>query len=100
MKTKQIVGIVITCLIIIATGVTGIFSNVVGNRIIKAQNEANKGLVSELLQSQNTKVDLPSGDFIGVINIEGTIGASSATSWASSSVYNHDLYRPDGNSQQ
>ena len=49
MKTKQIVGIVITCLIIIATGVTGIFSNVVGNRIIKAQNEANKGLVSELL---------------------------------------------------
>lgn len=93
MKTKQIVGIVITCLIIIATGVTGILSNVLGNKIIKAQNEANKGLVSELLQTQvNAKVDLPSGDFIGVINIEGTIGASSATSWASSSIYNHDLY--------
>lgn len=93
MKTKQIVGIVITCLIIIATGVTGILSNVLGNRIIKARNEANKGLVSEMLQAQvNTKVDLPSGSFIGVINIEGTIGASSATSWVSSSAYNHDLY--------
>lgn len=93
MKTKQIVGIVITCLIIVATGVTGILSNVIGNRVIEAQNEAKRGILSEMLSSQtNTKVDLPSGDFIGVINIEGTIGPSSAGSWASSSVYNHDLY--------
>ncbi|MCI9078345.1 MAG: signal peptide peptidase SppA [Lachnospiraceae bacterium] len=93
MKTKQIVGIVITCLVIIATGITGILSNVLGNRIIEAQNEAKKGIISEMLSTQvNTKVDLPSSDFIGVINIEGTIGASSAGSWASSSIYNHDLY--------
>lgn len=93
MKAKQIVGIVITCLIIIATGVTGVLSNVVSNKIIKAQNEAKKGLLGEMLQTQaDTKVDLPSSDFIGVINIEGTIGPSSASSWASSTIYNHDLY--------
>ena len=80
MKAKQIVGIVITCLIIIATGVTGVLSNVVSNKIIKAQNEAKKGLLGEMLQTQaDTKVDLPSSDFIGVINIEGTIGPSSAS---------------------
>ncbi|MCX4326479.1 MAG: signal peptide peptidase SppA [Lachnospiraceae bacterium] len=93
MKTKQIVGIVITCLIIIATGITGIFSNIIGNRITEAQDEAKKGILSEFVSSQiNTKADLPLDDFIGVINIEGTIGASSAASWTSPSVYNHDLY--------
>lgn len=93
MKTKQVVGIVVTCLIIIATGVTGILSNIIGNRVIESQNEAKRGIISEMLSSQvKTKVDLPLDDFIGVINIEGTIGASSAGSWASSSLYNHDLY--------
>lgn len=93
MKTKQIAGIVITCFIIIITGITGIFSNIIGSRITEAQNEAKKGILNELVSSQiDTKVDLPLDDFIGVINIEGTIEASSASSWTSSSVYNHDLY--------
>lgn len=93
MKTKQIAGIVITCLIIIITGIAGIFSNIIGSRITEAQNEAKKGILNELVSSQiDTKVDLPLDDFIGVINIEGTIEASSASSWTSSSVYNHDLY--------
>ncbi len=93
MKTKQIAGIIISCVVITATGVTGILSNIIGNKVIDAQNEAKRGIISEMLSSKaGTKASLPSDDFIGVINIEGTIGASSAVSWTSASVYNHDLY--------
>lgn len=93
MKTKQIAGIVISCIVIAATGITGILSNIIENKVVEAQNEAKRGIISEMFSPKaNTKISLPLDDFIGVINIEGTIGASSAVSWTSPSVYNHDLY--------
>ena len=92
MKTKQIIGIIITGIVIIAVGVTGAFTNAVSNKIKENQAQTSKSIFNEVLSSStNTIVDLPSGNFIGVLNIEGTIGASTAGSWASS-VYNHDLY--------
>lgn len=93
MKTKQLAGIIITGIVIIATGITGIFANVISNSITETQNQAKKSILEGFLESQTDKtVSLPSEDFIGVLNIEGTIEASSVSSWSSSSVYNHDLY--------
>ena len=91
-EDKTIIGIIITGIVIIAVGVTGAFTNAVSNKIKENQAQTSKSIFNEVLSSStNTIVDLPSGNFIGVLNIEGTIGASTAGSW-SSSVYNHDLY--------
>ena len=38
------------------------------------------------------EAQLPNKDFVGVINIEGEIGASSSNSLTSDSTYNHDFY--------
>ncbi len=85
MKTKQIIGIIITGIVIIAVGVTGAFTNAVSNKIKENQAQTSKSIFNEVLSSStNTIVDLPSGNFIGVLNIEGTIGASTAGSWSSS----------------
>lgn len=93
MKPKQLVGIIITGIVIIAVGVTGVLSNVLNNKLTAAQNQATKSVLSELLSLQTDKtVDLPSEDFVGVLNIEGTIAASSVSSWSSQTEYNHDLY--------
>lgn len=93
MKTKQIVGIVITGVVIIAVGVAGAFTNVVSNKMMQVQTSSTKSIFNELLSSQtDTSVELPNEDFIGVLNIEGEISGSSVSSWSSSSAYNHDLY--------
>lgn len=93
MKPKQLAGIIITGIVIIAVGVTGMLTNVVNNKITAAQNQATKSIFRELLSLQTNKtVDLPSEDFVGILNIEGTIAASSVSSWSSSSAYNHNLY--------
>lgn len=92
MKTKQLVGILVTAAVIILVGVTGILTNVVAGKFAKETSQ-DSGVFGSLMSSQ-TKVILPSKDFIGVINIEGEIGPSSTESiWSSnSSEYNHDLY--------
>jgi len=92
MKTKQIIGIIITGVVIIAVGVTGAFTNIVSNRVSEAQRQAGRGIFNEVLSQPGNTVDLPAEDFVGVINIEGTISESTVSSWSSSSSYNHDLY--------
>ena len=42
--------------------------------------------------SEDSNIELPNKDFVGVINIEGEIGASSSNSLTSDSTYNHDFY--------
>ena len=42
--------------------------------------------------SGDSNIELPNKDFVGVINIEGEIGASSSNSLTSDSTYNHDFY--------
>ena len=87
MKTKQLAGIVVTGVVIIAVGVSGVLSN-----IAKAQyNKSADSLMSSLV-STTEKVSLPSDEFIGVINIVGEIGPGSDNVWSSSSGYNHNLY--------
>lgn len=93
MKTKQIIGIVITGAVIIAVGVTGALTNAVSRKVAEKQAEGTKSIFTQMVKDQlDSKIELPQEDFIGVMNIEGEIGASSSSSWTSKSGYNHDMY--------
>ena len=94
MKTKQIVGIVITGVVIIAVGITGVASNVIGSKLIKQNKTETSSIVKDMFSSVSgdSNIELPNKDFVGVINFEGEIGASSSNSLTSDSTYNHDFY--------
>lgn len=94
MKNKQIIGIVAAGAVIIAVGVTGVVSNVIGNRLMTKETDNAKGIVKDIMSTtMESSIKLPEEDFIGVLNIEGEIGASSSgNAWTASSGYNHDLY--------
>ena len=49
MKTKQIIGIIITGIVIIAVGVTGAFTNAVSNKINENQAQTSKCILNEVL---------------------------------------------------
>ncbi len=93
MKTKQILGIVVTGVVIIAVGVTGTLTNVISNKITQKQSESATSIFNSAVSDMmDDSISLPDEDFVGVINIEGEISASSVSSWANGSGYNHDLY--------
>lgn len=93
MKTKQIISIVVTGVVIIAVGITGVASNVISSKLIQKNKADTSSIVKEILSSETgSNIDLPEKDFVGVINIEGQIGVSSSSSLTSDNTYNHDLY--------
>lgn len=99
MKQKQWVGIIVAGVVFIAVCVTGIFSNVVKNRITVTKQTTNEAQEKKLFQNMMSftgeeELELPKKDFIGVINIVGTIQASSGvTSFSTDDkAYNHSLY--------
>lgn len=94
MKTKQIISIVITGVVIIAVGITGVASNVIGSKLIKQNKTETSSIVKDMFSSVSgdSNIELPNKDFVGVINIEGEIEASSSNSLTSDSTYNHDFY--------
>lgn len=92
MKKKQLAGILITGAVIIAVGVTGVLTNVLKN---KTQNSNTGSSVDSMMNSLmgNSSVSLPMQDFVGVINVVGTIEPSGSGSlWEGTSEYDHDLY--------
>lgn len=92
MKKKQLIGIIITGVVIIAVGVTGVLSNVLANRIFDTNSEDFSSAFEKLVEDElDSEVVLPDGEFIGVLNIVGEIGESSG-SLTSSDSYNHDMY--------
>jgi len=94
MKTKQIVGIVITGVVIIAVGITGVASNVIGSKLIKQNKTETSSIVKDMFSSVSgdSNIELPNKDFVGVINIEGEIGASSSNSLTSDSYESDEMY--------
>ncbi len=93
MKTKQIISIVVTGVVIIAVGITGVASNVIGSKLVQKNKAETTNIVKDMFSSDaGANIDLPDKEFIGVINIEGEIGASSSNSLTSSNTYDHDLY--------
>lgn len=93
MKKKQIVGIVVTGLVIIAVGVTGILGNVI-NAKYAATEESTDDFWSSMFEYDVTEeLVLPEEDFIGRIDIVGEIMASEDALWGSTiTSYDHDLY--------
>lgn len=92
MKKKQLIGIIITGVVIIAVGITGIVSNILVNTVFD-RNTRNFGSTFEKFVENELagEVMLPEDEFIGVLNIVGEIGASSSR-FVSSGQYNHDMY--------
>lgn len=92
MKRKQLVGIIITGVVIMAVGITGVLSNVLANRVFDTGSKNFSSAFEKFVEEEmNSKVVLPDGEFIGVLNIVGEIGASSG-SLSSANSYNHDMY--------
>lgn len=100
MKKKQWIGIVVAGVVFIAVCATGIFSNVVQSKLTEKADTKSKTSTSEMLSSiwgsSEEKVTLPEEDFVGVLNIVGTIQANSSNSisltGSDDGQYNHDLY--------
>lgn len=100
MKKKQWIGIVVAGVVFIAVCATGIFSNVVQSKLTEKADTKSKTSTSEMLSSiwgsSGEKVTLPEEDFVGVLNIVGTIQANSSNSisltGSDDGQYNHDLY--------
>ncbi|MBR1742152.1 MAG: signal peptide peptidase SppA [Lachnospiraceae bacterium] len=93
MKTKQLIGIIVTGVVIIAVGVTGIVSNVVSKKLLAESEEKSNAVFRQIFDGVTSGVELPDEEFIGVLNIVGEIGASGGSSYfRSGSAYNHELY--------
>lgn len=92
MKKKQLISIIITGIVIIAVGVTGVVSNVISNKILGDGSDVGSKVEKYITNTATSSVEIPTDDFIGVINVVGEIGATSTDSFSSSSAYNHDLY--------
>ena len=100
MKKKQWIGIVVAGVVFIAVCATGIFSNVVQSKLTEKADTKSKTSTSEMLSSiwgsSEENVTLPKEDFVGVLNIVGTIQANSSNSisltGSDDGQYNHDLY--------
>ena len=88
MKVKQLVGIIVTGITIIAVGVTGVVSNVVNNKLTSQKESSFWGAYDEM----TFETELPYEDFIGLIEVVGEIGPSTEDIWSTSTGYNHSLY--------
>jgi len=89
MKTKQIIGIIVAGLVIIAVGVTGVLSNVLSANMSE-DTQGSMGFWETLMMETSGEIVLPVEDFIGVVDVVGEIGPSSADMWATGSGYNHN----------
>ena len=94
MKGKQIAGIILVCLILVATGFAGVR---MASYRSKMREESGKKAVESLdalLDDSEKEIELPKVDFIGQLDIVGTIQEenSSAGVVSGSNEYQHDLY--------
>lgn len=93
MKAKQLIGIIITGIVVIAVGITGVASNVIAGKVLeKTTKETSSFLEGFVGSTIESEVTLPAEEFIGVINVVGEIGEGTSNTWGSSGQYNHNLY--------
>lgn len=91
MKNKQLISIIITGVVIVAVGVTGVVSNVILGKLTDNVQKEQKSMFSSIFDDDfYSEVELPTEEHIGIINIVGEIGASD--SLTSAEEYNHDMY--------
>lgn len=93
MKSKQLIGILVTGAVIITVGVTGVAANVFANRFIAKQTSDKDNIISNAMSSfSSSSVDLPEKDFVGVVNVSGVIQKNESSEdifSGESSGYNH-----------
>lgn len=93
MKTKQLVGIIITGVVVIAVGITGVASNVIAGKMLEKTSKETSSFFGDVFDDAiRNQVTLPTEDFIGVLNVVGEIGETTSSVWDSSEGYNHQLY--------
>lgn len=93
MKTKQLVGIIVTAAVILVVGIVGVVSNVISKKFLAESEKKSSTIVQQIFDQVAGGVELPNEEFIGVVNIVGEIGASSGSNYLrSGSVYDHDMY--------
>ena len=89
MKIKQLVAIIVTGLVIVAVGITGVLSNVISAKLLSSE-ETTMDLMSFTMYEE---MELPVEDFVGLIHIVGEIGPSVEDIWDTSvGGYDHNLY--------
>ena len=89
MKTKQLVSIIVTGLVIIVVGITGVASNILKEKLAPSES-AISGFLNLVGSSEMT---LPEDELVGLIRIEGEIGPTSYDVWGvKTGGYQHDLY--------
>ena len=89
MKAKQVIGVIVAGLVIVAVGVAGIFGNIIGAKLLGTQDTMSfwDYLMGD---GYSTEADLPNTDFVGVVSVVGEIGPSSG-GLLSSGGYNHSM---------
>ncbi len=93
MKTKQLISIIITGVVIIAVGITGVASNVIAEKMLEKTTKQTSSFLGDVFDdAMRNQVTLPAEEFIGVLNIVGEIGETSSSILNSSETYNHQLY--------
>ncbi len=94
MKKKQIIAIALVCFILISTGLVGLRSAMMMNQLREKSTESAQKNLEQVLGIVKEKTSLPTTDYIGQIDIVGTIQNSSQMSGAitGDNQYNHSLY--------
>ena len=93
MKKKQVIGVFLVCLILVVTGLIGVRASVYLNRIKQESRKTAMDNLSEMVDTSQRNIVLPEGDFVGQIDIVGTIqGGSTAANSVSGQNYDHDFY--------
>lgn len=93
MNKKQTIGVVIAAAAILITGIAGVVSNIMEDKIMSKQTSDTVSSFELLLSDMESSVDLPDEDFVGIINIVGEIGPSEEENiWSTTtSSYDHNL---------
>ena len=87
MNKKQIIGLVVAGAVFAFVGVISVLTNTVSNAIA-TKNEAKESIESMFATNS---ISLPSEEFVGVVNVEGTIMNTSESQgvFSTSASYNH-----------
>lgn len=92
-KKKQIIGIIVTGLVIIAVGVTGVASNIINAKYATTEETTTSFWSEFMSMSAAEELVFPEEDFVARIDIVGEIMASDDSTWSyTETTYDHDLY--------
>ncbi len=91
MKKKQVIAIIIVCAILLATGLVGVNSAIALNRLSEKTSRKNMSL---FMGNSDEQITLPKEDYLGQIDIVGTIQETESitTGAVSEEQYRHSFY--------